>query len=261
MKISDDQIKKYFRPDTPIPCRQSHLQEPVRQAHIQETILRSKAAFCAAEAEDQISGAEFVYLQSKYIHKHWWLLQGSILVILWILLEVSESSIYIRRCMGAGAPMFAILLLPELWKNRNANAMEVEGTACYSIRQIYAARIFLCAMVDFLLLGSFSAATVLTGKLLMEEILLQFFLPYTVTCCICFRTLYSRSAASEAMAVLLCTVWSALWLQIGLTEKIYESISPLLALAVTMTALFYSGYCVYRGQRSDFTVHSPACEL
>lgn len=241
MKVSDDQIRKYF-------CAGEN--SAYSKSHLQETILQSKAAFYEGEAEGELSSAEFVYQQSQYIHKRWWMLQGSILIILWILLDVSEGSLYVRKCMGAAAPVFAILLLPELWKNRNADAMEIEGTACFSLRQVYAARIFLCALVDFLLLCSFSAAVILTEKILIKEMIIQFFLPYTVTCCICFRTLYSRKAASEALAVLLCAVWCILWIQIGLNEKIYEAISPFAWFAVTAAAVFYLGYCIYRGQKN-----------
>lgn len=241
MKISDDQIRTYFKAGENISYRKSHLQETIR---------KSKMAFYEGEAEEQISGPEFVYQQSKYIHKRWWVLQGSILVLLWLLLEVSEGGLYVRKCMGAAAPLFAVLLLPELWKNRNADAMEIEGTAYYSLRQVYAARMFLCALVDFLLLCFFLAAAILTGKMLIEEIIIQFFLPYTVTCCICFRTLYSRRAVSEALAVLLCAVWCVLWIQIGLSEKIYEAISPLVWFLVIAAAVFYIGYCIYRGQKT-----------
>lgn len=241
MKISDDQIRTYFKASENISYNKSHLQETIR---------KSKSVFYEGEAKEQTSGAEFVYQQSKYIHKRWWMLQGSVLVLLWILLEVSGGSLSVRKGMGAAAPVFAVLLLPELWKNRNADAMEIEGTAYYSLRQVYAARIFLCAMVDFLLLCFFSGAVILTGKLLIEEIIIQFFLPYTVTCSICFRTLYSRRAASEALAVLLCAVWCVLWIQIGLNEKIYEAISPVVWIMVTAAAAFYTGYCIYRGQKS-----------
>ena len=113
------------------------------------------------ESLEQLSRAEFLYQQSQYIRKRWWILQGGLLVLLWILLAVSESGVVVQKSMGVAAPLFAVLLLPELWKNRNAQATEIEGTAFYSLRQIYAARIFLFAMADFLLLFAFFAATVL----------------------------------------------------------------------------------------------------
>ncbi len=99
-----------------------------------------------------------------------------------------------------------------------------------------------------MLLFAFFAATVLTGKMPPEEMLLQFFLPYSVTCCICFGTLYSRKMFSETFALLACSVWCILWIQAAANEKIYGMISVPAALAVTAAAVFYSGYCIFRGQ-------------
>lgn len=221
----------------------------MRVSHLQETIERSKAAFYESEEKEMLSGAEFVYVQSKYIQKRWWVLQGCVLLLLWILLKVSESSYDIRRGMGVAAPLFAILLLPELWKNQSADAMEVEGTAFYSLREVYAARIFLFALVDFLLLCTFSVATVASGKVLVEEIIVEFFLPCVVTCNICFRTLYSRRVDTRAIALLFCIVWCAIWIQIVINEKIYHAISIQIWFALFAIAVLYLGYAIYRGQK------------
>lgn len=81
-----------------------------------------------------------------------------------------------------------------------------------------------------------------------EELLAQFFLPCSVTCCICFCTLYSRKMGSEAFALLACGAWYILWNLAVLDEKIYGAISPSACLAVTIAAVFYTGYCIFRGQ-------------
>ncbi len=257
MKRSDVQIKKYLTPEEHISHTASGpagLCDPAGLCgsdglRLRETIRLSKAAFYEMEAQGQLSRAEFIYQQSRYIRKCWWMLQAALLLILWFLLAISESGSVVRKCMGAAAPLFAILLLPELWKNRSTDATEIEGTAFYSLRQVYAARIFLFAIVDFLLLGTFFAAVVLTGKMLPQEILFQFFLPYSVTCCICFGTLYSRRIGSEPFALLACTVWCVLWIQLAANERIYEMLSAPACLAVTLAAAFYTGYCIFRGQK------------
>ena len=74
--------------------------------------------------------------------------KGAVLLILWMTMFLSDSSIYTRRCMGILAPSFVILILPELWKNRSNGAMEVEGATFFSIKNIYAARMLLFGMVD-----------------------------------------------------------------------------------------------------------------
>lgn len=223
------------------------------ERRLAETIHQSKIAFYESESEGTLSRAEFLYQQSRYIHKYLWILQGCVLLLLWFLLHLSGSSFFLRRCMGVAAPLFAVLLLPELWKNRNANALEIEGTACYSLRQIYGARIFLFALVDLFFLCLFSMAAVRMGRMPVEELMIQFFLPYLVTCCICFRTLYSPRINSEAFAILLCMVWSFLWVQF-LQEKIYEAISLPLWISMTILAALYLGYCIQRGQKECGTI-------
>ena len=129
-----------------------------------ETIERSKAAFAESEAKNDTSYAEFLYQQSRYIRKRWWILQGMLLLLIWFMLQMTESSIYVQRYMGIAASLFAILLLPELWKNRNANALEIESVSYYSLRQIYSARILAFALVDFLLICAFTLSVVFTGN-------------------------------------------------------------------------------------------------
>lgn len=245
MKRSDRQFRK---------TRMSwqHILPPSgRREHMQKVIRSAKAAFYEGELDDILTGAEFLFQQAGYIRKRWWILQGMVLAVLWMFLCcVSTGDYYTQRLMGVFAPLFGIFLLPEIWKNRETNALEVEGTAYYSLRQIYAARLFLFGMVDVAMLTAFCLALVGSGRIMIEEIVLQFFLPLTVTGCICFRTLYSRRIGSEAFAVFLCLLWSAIWLQFVILENIYEKVAVPVWYGVLAAAFFYLVYCIYRGQRS-----------
>lgn len=241
MRVSNHLIRKYL-------CMNNNY--VYNEECLRETIQKSKEAFYEKEAKEFLSGAEFLYQQSKYIRKRWWTLQGAVLLILWLLFEFTESSFYIRRNMGIAAPLFAVLLLPELWKNRNNATLEIEGASCYSLRQIYAARIYLFAMVDFLLLCLFFLATVLTGKMLLKEMMINFFLPYIVTCCICFRSFVSRKTSSEAFSFLLCIVWCAVWTRLILNEKLYGAISPFVWFVVIIVAILYLCYCIRKEKKN-----------
>lgn len=238
MSLSKNQLKKQLGAKNKIKYKEEKLQETIR---------RSKIAFSENEATDYSSYAEFLYQQSKYIQKRWWVLQGLILLFLWILLQVTESNRYIQRGMGVAASLFAILILPELWKNRNSKALEIESVSFYSLRQIYSARILAFAFVDCLLLGLFALPVLMTGKLPAVELMIQFFLPFIVSCCICFRVLLSNRFGSEVFALFLCVLWCAVWLQIILNEKIYGWISLPAWFCITGVAIFYLGYCVFRG--------------
>lgn len=240
MRLSDNQIKN---------CLNSNQITDYCESNLQKTIQRSKELFYEREAKILLSEAEFLYQQGKYIHKRWWVLQGGILLLLWEILQLTEQSFYIQRCMGIAAALYAILLLPEMWKNRNSNAIEVECVTYFSLRQIYASRTFLFTLVDLFLLSIFSVITILTGKLVLEDMLIQFLLPCVVTCCICFRCLYSRYREAELFALILCIAWTAIWTQIVLNEKIYACISNPIWFSMLAGAVLYLGYCVYQGQK------------
>lgn len=63
------------------------------------------------------------------------------------------------------ASLFAVLIMPELWKNRNTGAMEIEGTTFYTLRQMYAARIMAFALADGFILGIFLQQFLFPGGL------------------------------------------------------------------------------------------------
>lgn len=241
MRLTNNQIRKYLGAKEKVFYTEKKLQE---------TIWKSKEAFVESEAENFISRAEFLYQQMKYIHKRWWVLQGIVLFLLWLLLQMTESNFYEQRGMGIAASLFAVLLLPELWKNRSANALEIESASYYSLRQIYSARIFAFALVDFLLICSFTLPVMLTGRLPAREMMIQFFLPYLVTCCICFRALSGIKTGSQVVALFLCFFWCIVWTQIVLNEKVYGAVSLPVWLGMTVAAAFYLGYCICKEQNN-----------
>lgn len=250
MKRSDRQFRKKLT------MCQDPLSLPFQGEHLQEVVRGAKAAFYEGEIDNILTGAEFLCQQAGYIRKRWWVLQGLVLTVLCMFIRYTAGRQEEQRIMGIAAPLFGVLLLPELWKNREANAMEVEGAAFYSLRQIYAARLFAFALVDVLMLTAFLLAIVGDGRLMLEEIMIQFFLPLAVTCCICFRTLYSRRACTEACAMFLCLLWSGIWLQVVLPGNIYEKVSVPVWYGVLAIALLYMACCIYRGQKNCMAIRA-----
>lgn len=247
MNISNKQIKKLLEVN-----RLSGTSSAIvnYQKKIDMCVIKSRRAYYECEAQRSLTKTEFLYQQSRYIHKRWWVLQGIILLLIWCIMKYSNSDYYVRTRMGIMAPLFVVLIMPELWKNRYTNAVEVECAAYFSLRQIYAARLILFALVDLLLLSVFGLTAVYTTQLSLRELMVQFFLPFNVTCCICFRTLYNKWFRSEILSMLLCMLWSAVWMLIVLKESIYNVISvPIWNILLIMSAV-YLGYCIYRGQRT-----------
>ncbi len=214
------------------------------------TIQRAKKAFAEGEMEQPVSWAVFLFQQAAYIQKRWWMAQGIVLAALWRLLCITESSSYLKRSMGILAPLFAILLLPELWKNKRSASMEIEGTVYFPLQKIYAARLLLFAMVDILLLSSFFAAAALTVQLSIGEMVVHFFLPFNVTCCICFRCLCSRRFGTGYHAAVLCILWTAVWLLIILQDAVYQKISGPVWAAAVLGSAAYLACSIYRVWKS-----------
>lgn len=225
---------------------------PWEEAKIQQTIALSKEAFLRGEAERTVSYGEFLYQQSRYIRKHWWLLQGGLLLLVCLLLRHSDSTLEVRRSLGVAAPLFVILLLPELWKNRSNDALEVECTTFYTLRQVYAARLTLFAGVDLLLLTAFFWVATRFVQITLWELLIQFLLPCNVACGICLGSLYGGRNHSEALCILLCALWSGLWLAVVTRDALYTAISLPLWAGMLAVSFAYLAYCLGRGQR---TIH------
>lgn len=219
------------------------------ESKIQETIAISKEAFLSGEAEGTVSYGEFLYQQSRYIQKRWWLMQGILLLLVGLLLRRSESSMEVRRSLGVAAPLFVILILPELWKNRCNDAMEIEGTTFYTLRQVYAARFVLFAGVDLLLLTVFFWGATCFMQIPLWEMLIHFLLPCNIACCICLGSLYGGKNHSESLCILLCSVWCGLWLAVVSRDGLYDAISLPLWGGMLALSFFYLAYCVQKGQK------------
>lgn len=242
MRESDKRIKDFCK-------KQSEC--VIDEAMISRAVELSKKTFYEAEGESRLSRLEFLYQQSQYIRKYLWVLQGAVLFMLWWILKHLGSSLFIaHRSMGVAAPLFVVLLVPELWKNRSYTAMEVEGTTYYNLRQIYAARMMVFGLVDLVLLSVFLAAVSFTARMGIWEFAIQFFIPFNVSCCICFGTLYSKMESSETFAIGWCVLWIFIWVQVVLSERIYNAISAPIWAVILIASLFYLVYSIVRGQKN-----------
>ena len=164
---------------------------------------------------------EFLYEQTKFIKKRWWILQGCVLMCLWIWLSNYTSDIKdMMRIMGISATIFVVLIIPEIWKNRRNGAIEIEQASYYTLRQICTARMLMFGVVD-------------------------------LSCCICFRALYSRWEKSEYIAVLSCLVWVGLWMMIVANDVIYQKIVTPVWVAMLILTFVYFIFCVQKSLLFD----------
>lgn len=213
---------------------------------ITETVRKSIEAYCLTEQERILTCWEFLWAQLRLIRKRWWLLQTLLLILLWAALPSVQVEQLEQRMLGVVASLFIILIIPELWKNQTYQSMEIEATSYYSLRQIYAARMLLFGIVDIVLITIFCMSTAFTMDILFSQLFMQFIFPMTVTAAICFGILCSKYPFSETTAIMMCIVWSAIWLVVILNERIYTAITiPLWLIFIGMVFAFLV-YAIYR---------------
>ncbi len=216
------------------------------EQEVTETIRKSMETYCSAEQERLLTYWEFLWEQLCLIRKRWWLFQLLLLILLWAALPSIQVERLVQRILGFTASLFIILIIPELWKNQTYQSMEIEAASYYSLRQIYAARMLLFGLVDIVLITLFCISAAATRDILFSQLLVQFLFPMTVTTAICFGILCSKYPFSETTAVMMCIVWSAVWLMVILNEKIYAAVTfPLWLTSIGITFLFL-GFTIYR---------------
>lgn len=148
--------------------------------------------------------------------------------------------------MGVVAALFVILIIPELWKNRSCECMEIEAVSYYSLKQVYAARMLLFGVTDIFFITLFLGAVSVGLYYELSELVVQFLFPLCVTACICFGILCSKRSFSETVAIVLCVIWSALWLFIVLNENIYVMVTVPIWLMLFSLAMIFLGFAIYR---------------
>lgn len=230
----------------------------VDEKRLQNTIKKSKEAFWKSGESKETLWTEFLYQQAGYIQKRWWIVQGLLLVILWMALYLSHSDRYQRRCMGILLPCFVLFLLPELWKNRSNHAMEVEGAAYFSLQKIYAARLILFGMADICMLTIFCIVSAFTVKMEVMDFLIQFIVPLNMTCCICFQTLQSKRNLNIYSSLMICMGWIMVWIFLVLNNEIYERISVPVWIGMVVGSFLYLCYSVMRVWRGGSNYYEMA---
>lgn len=209
-----------------------HTTIPPREEHVQATIAAARASFVRAESEMPMATHTFLRIQLALIHKRWWLAQALVLALVWWALPQMADNLLIARSLGLTASLFVILLIPELAKNRTYQCMEIESTTHYTLRHIYAARMFLTGLVDITILTVFCGAVSHTLSLSFVTLLTQFLFPLTVTACLCFAALSNARSNSSLAAIGACLFWSGLWALLLFSDRLYEAIATPVWLAL-----------------------------
>ncbi len=220
----------------------------IQNHYVQETSVQRVVDRCEAivsrQEDSRISYFEFVYEQAHYIEKKWWVIQGTVLLFLWYLLWENGMEGNIERMIGNLAAIFAILIIPEIWKNRRYSSIAIERAAYYSLRDICAARILLFAAVDMVMVSAFFVFTLYTVQITAYKLAVDFLIPFLMSCCICFRLLCNRSKGMEYASVALCVVWNVVWLAVVTDDAVYSRVAGPVWLGLILLSVGYLILCI-----------------
>lgn len=196
-----------------------------REEKILETIRKSKELFFLKEQQHPVSYFEFMFAQFHFIRKRWWVLQTFMLAIVSFLLPDIKDEVSLLRILSVIGVLFVVFMIPEFFRNKHYDCIQVEGTCLYSLRQIYSARMIWFGMMDMLLLICFCAVLRGNSCFAAEELMVQFLFPMLVAACICFGLLGSHTRSNEAAAIMSCFLWNAIWCFLIVNETVYQAIT------------------------------------
>lgn len=218
----------------------------VNESKLNKTINTAKSSFYRGKENRTISYFEFLFEQAKYIQKRWWIFQMILLLILWNMIDCLESEDSIRRCIGILVPTFVIMILPELLKNRTSKSLEIECCSCYSLKEIYSAKMILFAIIDVLLISVFIIMVSVSAKMKLIDLVIQFFIPFNITCSICLIILCGKRQYKSYIETIVAFTFIAIWMFIVLQENIYNMITLPIWIGIILFSVLYLCFGVHK---------------
>lgn len=223
-------------------CRQNPIAP--REEKIREVKHRSREVLFQAQWEQPMNYPEFLWCQFVMLRKRWWVLQGLLLVLAaGAMLILEKNQVRILSVVGC---LFTVLVIPELWRNRFCASTQVEAACLYSLRQIYAARIFLLGSVDVLLLTLFCRVLHSSMGMPMTLVLAHFLLPVTITASLCLCAFSIRRTLCGAISLTACLALCGIWLGIVIHEELYSRVLPIVWVTLTAAAILLLAMMVRR---------------
>ncbi len=202
----------------------------IQKGYVRESVVRNVMKQCAGimsrQDDRRASYFGFLHEQFKFIRKRWWALQGGSLLLLWMLLADYGEGANADRVLGALSVI----------------------SSYYSLRQICSARILMFAAVDLTMITIFFAVSFSTLQISAYRTVIDFLVPFNISCCICFRLLYSKWQELEYIAVFLSTACIFAWSMIVSTDFIYERISMTVWIGLLLLSFIYLIYCIWKSQ-------------
>lgn len=210
-----------------------------KTARIQEIAGKSADIFYQKEKKQKLFYFDFLYIQLRYMKKRWWLIQMFLLAGYFIAAYYILDSVMLQRSLGVTASLFIVMIIPEFWKDKATGSTELEATTCYTLRDIYAARLLLFGGIDAAFLFVFCLMLHVAAGVDLLQMVSQFFVPLVITACICFVTLCSWRSRNEMPAVTLCLIFSGCWWAMTMQQRIFDAVyTPVWAVFLAAGLIF-----------------------
>ncbi len=216
-----------------------------REEKILEAIQKSKEVLIEIQQENLMNYPEFLLSQFRLIRKRWWMTQLLLLMMTSFVMPYMQNQTYIMKTLGIIGVLFVVMVIPEFWRNKTNDSLQVEATCLFSLRQIYSARIFLIGIVDVFMLTLFLAIFCIYLRMQFMDVLVQFLFPIVVAAGICFSMLCSKFL-NEVASILGCFLWSVIWWSMVLNDYIYERITIPVWCALFAIAVVFLLRAVYK---------------
>lgn len=222
------------------------MQNNLHKDHINQTVIASIEQFYLSERTHLLSHQDFLFFQLHLLKKRWLIIQTILMVSVYLFLKFSPETLYFSGALGIAACLFIIFMIPDLWRERNANASELISTCYYSLEHVYAAKMMIIGIYDLLLLSLFFLATGLTTKLTIYTLIIYFILPLTVVACTCFCLLSVKNSIGSFATICICVFASISLFLLTSISKIYQKISISIWIALVILSLIFLALSIYR---------------
>lgn len=243
MKSIQDKIKKY----------NETFSKSINNKDNIEKILSNLNNTNYSKQQKRISYMEFINSQSKYLDKRWWLIQLLLVTLTSFLLKDSYDILYMKKVLTIGAPLFVILILPEIWKNKNSNSLVIESSTYYSIRDIYFARILWYITIDLFFITLFYFFCNITFK----EFIINFMVPVNICGSICFLCVTNNKYKYEHV-ILFFIIWTVIWLKLIEDLKIYYIFIKPFWIFYFIFSIIFLLFSISKVLQSNYTVNEEA---
>ncbi|MCC9295810.1 hypothetical protein ACFHWD_12790 [Clostridium sp. MT-14] len=174
---------------------------------LEKAISLANSEYEKHRSRERIGYVEFLFQQIPFMGRRIWIFQGSILILMWLLLTTifQEDFKYIAaRHLPDLLCLFAIFItmtgLPFLCRSYRYKMQEVETASFMSMSGLLSARLIVIGLGDGIFLLAVSLVTFSKVSISTALVIFYLLLPFLVSCCGCIFILRSNRSQYNVFA-------------------------------------------------------------